>query len=84
MAISEMLKAAGADFEETEDGLIINGNPDFSFESATFKSFHDHRIAMASAILSLKGREKSQILDAECAAVSYPGFWRDLESLVIS
>lgn len=83
MAISEMLKATGADFEETEDGLIIYGNPDFSFESATFKSFHDHRIAMASAILSLKSRGKSQILDAECASVSYPGFWRDLENLAI-
>jgi 3-phosphoshikimate 1-carboxyvinyltransferase len=78
MAISEMLKAVGANFEEKEDGVEIQGNPDFSFDSATFKSFHDHRIAMASAVLSLKGRSTSEILDAECAAVSYPGFWDDL------
>ena len=81
MAISEMLKAVGASFEEKEDGLEIHGNPDFTFDSATFKSFHDHRIAMASAVLSLKGKSESKILDAECAAVSYPGFWEDLEGI---
>lgn len=81
MAISEMLNAVGSNFEEKEDGVEIQGNPDFSFDSATFKSFHDHRIAMASAILSLKGRSASEILDAECAAVSYPGFWEDLDAI---
>lgn len=81
MAISEMLKAAGVSFEEKEDGVEIHGNPEFSFDSATFKSFHDHRIAMASAVLSLKGKSESEILDAECAAVSYPGFWEDLASI---
>ncbi len=81
MAISEMLKAVDASFEEKEDGLEIYGNPEFKFDSATFKSFHDHRIAMASAVLSLKGKSESNILDAECAAVSYPNFWEDLEGI---
>lgn len=81
MAIAKILKAIGADFEEKEDGLVIEGNPDFTFSSATFESFHDHRIAMAAAVLSLKGRNESKIKDAECAAVSYPTFWEDLESL---
>jgi len=81
MAISEMLKAAGVSFEEKEDGVEILGNPDFNFQSGHFKSFHDHRIAMASAILSLKGTASSEIIDAECASVSYPGFWKDLEDI---
>tara|TARA_R110002050_G_scaffold300646_1_gene471174 strand:+ start:3025 stop:4311 length:1287 start_codon:yes stop_codon:yes gene_type:complete len=81
MAIAEMLRAVGANFEETEDGLIIHGNPKFSFEGGNFKSFHDHRIAMASAVLALKGNNESKIQDAECAAVSYPSFWGDLEML---
>jgi 3-phosphoshikimate 1-carboxyvinyltransferase len=81
MAISEMLKAAGISFEEKEDGIEVHGNPEFKFNSGTFKSFHDHRIAMASAILSLKGSSESEILDAECAAVSYPSFWEDLDSI---
>lgn len=81
MAMSKMLKAVGANFEEQEDGLIIYGNPDFTFTSAEFESFHDHRIAMAAAVLSLKGNAESKIKDAESAAVSYPTFWEDLDQL---
>lgn len=84
MAISKMLKAVGANFEEREDGIIIHGDPNLAFESATFKSFHDHRIAMASAILALKGENASVIKGAESAAVSYAEFWRDLDSIIIS
>ncbi|RNC84605.1 MAG: 3-phosphoshikimate 1-carboxyvinyltransferase [Balneola sp.] len=80
-AIAKMLKAVGANFEEMDDGLVIRGNPDHTFDYASFRSFHDHRIAMASAVLSLKGKQASEIEDAESAAVSYPGFWEDLESL---
>lgn len=81
IAMSKMLKAVGADFEEKEDGLIIHGNPDFNFDSANFESFHDHRIAMASAVLSLKAQKECTIKDAESAAVSYPGFWEDVDKL---
>jgi 3-phosphoshikimate 1-carboxyvinyltransferase len=82
MAITKMIDAVGGVYEEMEDGLVIRGNPDFKFESAQFDSFHDHRIAMASAILSLKGSNESEIESAESAAVSYPSFWSDLEELV--
>ena len=81
MAMSKMLKAVGANFKEQEDGLIIHGDPEFTFQSAEFESFHDHRIAMSSAVLSLKGKSESMIRDAESAAVSYPTFWEDLEKL---
>ncbi|MCP9290843.1 3-phosphoshikimate 1-carboxyvinyltransferase [Gracilimonas sediminicola] len=84
MAMANMLNAVGANFEEKEDGLIIHGDPDFSFSSANFESYHDHRIAMAAAVLSLKGSQESFIKDAESAAVSYPGFWNDLEDLSTS
>jgi 3-phosphoshikimate 1-carboxyvinyltransferase len=83
MAMSKMLKAVGANFEEQKDGLIIHGDPEFTFQSAKFESFHDHRIAMAAAVLSLKGTGESKINDAECAAVSYPTFWEDLEKVRI-
>lgn len=83
MAMSKMLKAVGANFEEQKDGLIIHGDPEFTFKSAEFESFHDHRIAMASAVLSLKGKAESKIRDAESAAVSYPTFWEDLEKLTV-
>lgn len=82
MAIAKMLDAVGGVYEEMEDGLVIRGNPEFEFESGEFDSFHDHRIAMASAVLSLKGKSDSEIESAESAAVSYPSFWDDLENLV--
>jgi len=81
MAITKLLDAVGAVYEEMEDGLVIRGNPEFKFESGNFQSFHDHRIAMAAAVLSLKGSTESEIEGAESAAVSYPSFWGDLAVL---
>ena len=81
MAIAKLLEAVGANFEEMEDGMVIRGNPEFTFKSGQFESFHDHRIAMAASILSLKGKATSEIENAESAAVSYPGFWDDLGML---
>lgn len=80
-ALAEMLQAIGARFTVFKDGLEIEGNPDFKPRSASIKSYHDHRIAMAGAILSLMGREESTILNADCTAISYPTFWEDLEML---
>ena len=41
----------------------------------------DHRIAMASAILSNYWRSPIIVLNAECVEKSYPAFWRDFDSL---
>lgn len=80
-ALTEMLEAAGADFSVREDGLEIRGNPGFQPRSATFKSYHDHRIAMAGAVLSLMGSSASEVQNADCTAISYPSFWDDLSKL---
>ncbi len=80
-AMAEMLEKAGADFTEFEDGFEIKGDPDFVPESASFKSYHDHRIAMSAAVLSMMGNKSSQIQHAECTAISYPSFWDDLSLL---
>jgi 3-phosphoshikimate 1-carboxyvinyltransferase len=80
-AIAHLLKEIGAEFEEKEDGFIIQGNPDLSFTQGRFDSFHDHRIAMAAAVLSLKGQKESSIRHADAAAISYPSFWNHLDSL---
>lgn len=80
-ALADMLNKAGADFTEYKDGLEIIGSPDFVPQAAGFSSFHDHRIAMSAAVLALMGRRSSEIIDAECTAISYPGFWNDLELL---
>lgn len=80
-ALSEILAKAGADYTEHQDGFTINGQPEFRPEAAEFSSYHDHRIAMSAAVLSLMGTSNSKIADSECTAISYPSFWNDLASL---
>lgn len=80
-AMAEMLEKAGADFTEYEDGFEIQGDPDFVPEPASFKSYHDHRIAMSAAVLGMIGNKPSQVQHAECTAISYPAFWDDLSHL---
>lgn len=80
-AMAEVLKAAGADFKEFEDGFTIYGNRDFVPKMASFSSYHDHRIAMAAAVLALMADGESQIRGADCTAISYPSFWNDLSLL---
>ena len=81
MAITKLLDAIGSSYVEYDDGLSIQGNPNLDFDCAQFESFHDHRIAMASAIASLQGKKLSSIKDAEATAVSYPEFWNHLNLL---
>jgi 3-phosphoshikimate 1-carboxyvinyltransferase len=80
-AITEILSAIGADFEEHEDGLTIHGKSGHQFKSAEFESHHDHRIAMSAAVASLRALEPCTIHGAEAAAISYPEFWEHVESL---
>jgi 3-phosphoshikimate 1-carboxyvinyltransferase len=44
------MRRLGLEVEESEEGFTISGN--IKNKSASFESFHDHRIAMAFAILS--------------------------------
>ena len=81
MAITKLLDAIGSSYVEYNDGLSIQGNPSLEFDCAQFESFHDHRIAMASAIAALRGNKLSSIKDAEATAVSYPEFWNHLNQL---
>lgn len=73
------LTAMGADVTETEDGMIIRGGR--SLHGAVVDSKEDHRIAMTYAVTSLMADGETEILDAECVNISYPGFYEDLERL---
>lgn len=77
-AMGEILTLAGADVTLKDDGIMINGSPGFVPQPAQFPSYHDHRMAMAAAVLSLRGKSISKISDSECTAISYPGFWNHL------
>jgi 3-phosphoshikimate 1-carboxyvinyltransferase len=73
------LAAVGARVEEHPDGwLIERGRP----RDADIRTEGDHRIAIAFAIAALTGVAGTlSIDDPDCAAVSYPSFWTDLETL---
>jgi len=73
------LRAAGGEVEERPDGMIISGVK--SLHGITADSFGDHRIAMALAIAGLVAEGDVNIENASAADISYPTYWRDLESI---
>ena len=68
----ELLKV-GADITEKEDELVITPRPEYK-GGVTLDPHHDHRLAMAFAVLGAKIGVK--VLDMECTKKSYPGFVR--------
>jgi len=81
-AVAENLRRMGARVEERPDGLLVAGRAAGKLHGAEIDTRGDHRIAMAFAIAALGADGPSIILDAECAAVSYPDFYETLEQLV--
>lgn len=78
-AMERELKKAGVEVTATEDGMIIHGTDHIT--GAAFDTYHDHRIAMAMAILALGAEGKSIIHGHECISISYPGFFAQLKAL---
>jgi 3-phosphoshikimate 1-carboxyvinyltransferase len=73
------LRRCGVDAEEEADGLTVRpgaGAPN----GARIRTYHDHRLAMAFALIGLRipGME---IEDPGVVAKSYPGYWDALEAL---
>jgi 3-phosphoshikimate 1-carboxyvinyltransferase len=78
-ALVTNLRALGVEVEEYPDGLAVEGTT--RHLQGVVKSFGDHRITMAFAVLgSLKSCE-IEIEDRDVADVSFPGFWRLLDRL---
>jgi 3-phosphoshikimate 1-carboxyvinyltransferase len=78
-SIVENLRMMGAQVEEFEDGLAIPGRQ--RLHGGVIKTYGDHRIAMAFAVAGLIAEGETVIEGAECAGVSFPGFFETLESL---
>jgi 3-phosphoshikimate 1-carboxyvinyltransferase len=77
-AVVAAARALGCEARETPDGFEIDGP---AKHSGLIETRHDHRIAMAFAVagLAIPG---VVIDDTRCVAKSYPGFWRDLVTLI--
>jgi 3-phosphoshikimate 1-carboxyvinyltransferase len=77
--VAKNLKAMGAEFTEFEDGLAIPGGQ--KLHGAVIDSGSDHRIAMAFSIAALRTSGDTEIQGAEAAAISFPEFFAQLDSL---
>jgi 3-phosphoshikimate 1-carboxyvinyltransferase len=80
-AVVEGLRGLGADIEETPDGFVVRGDGS-PLPGGTIDSQGDHRMAMLGAVAGLACTNGVEVHGMEAAAVSYPGFERDLRSLL--
>ena len=79
LVMARQLGAMGARIEEFADGMAIEGG--VSLRGAEVDSETDHRVAMSLAVAAQIASGPTSLHRAEAAAVSYPGFWDDLERL---
>jgi 3-phosphoshikimate 1-carboxyvinyltransferase len=75
----DALSRIGADIQQTEDGLIIQGGKPLTGGRAS--SHNDHRIAMALAIAALSTQEGIEIKGAQAVNKSYPDFFVRMREL---
>ena len=78
-ATVDWLVAAGVEAEARDDGMAIAGAGRIA--GGTYQSQDDHRIAMALGIAGLVSDDPITVTEANCASISYPEFWDELESL---
>ncbi|HPO55951.1 MAG: 3-phosphoshikimate 1-carboxyvinyltransferase [Ignavibacteriaceae bacterium] len=75
-AICNNLKQVGVRIDETEEGFCISGR--VTKKSGIFESYGDHRIAMATTILSLLLENGGKINNFESIKISNPNFIKQL------
>lgn len=78
-SVVSQLKMIGANIEVGKSEVTIRPSILAIPEGAKFKSFNDHRIAMAFAPLTLLSKD-TKIEGKESVGKSYPDFWRDFET----
>ncbi len=79
--LAEGFRALGADVTEYPDGFTIAGGP---LTGGLADAAGDHRLAMAFAIAGSRATGPVGITGAEAVAVSYPGFFDELERIARS
>jgi 3-phosphoshikimate 1-carboxyvinyltransferase len=75
--IAAGLTALGATVDVDGDDLTIDGRP--SLRGADTDSLDDHRLAMTFAVAGLIADGRTTVGRPSSAAISYPGFFHDLE-----
>lgn len=78
-SLVDNLRRMGAEVEEFDDGLRVNGPQ--TLRAARVESYGDHRIAMAFAVAGLIADGETEINNADAAAVSLPEFYGLMDTL---
>ncbi len=78
-AIASEVSKLGAKVEEKPDELIIHGVG--QLKGGQFKSYGDHRMAMAMVVAGLAAEGNTIVEGAESIPVSYPSFVEDFKKL---
>jgi len=78
--VVDALRALGGEAEARADGFVVNGTD--GLRGGMVDSRGDHRLAMLGAVAGLASAEGVRVEGFGSAAVSYPGFERDLRSLI--
>lgn len=76
----EELKKLGADAQETDDGMIINGKTTLK-GGVEVESYNDHRLAMTLYVAGLICEKEILIKNFEWVNISFPEFLELFESL---
>ncbi len=80
--VAWQFEAFGAEVEELEDGIIIQGEPERILKNARINHGGDHRLAMAFSLAALAADAPCELADAEAVAVSYPDYFEHLSRIV--
>jgi 3-phosphoshikimate 1-carboxyvinyltransferase len=80
-AVSDGLRACGAHLRSRPDGWTITGVP-ARLRGGRVDARGDHRIAMLGAVAGLASRDGVELRGAEAVAISFPGFFELLNSVV--
>ena len=77
LATAELINALGGECIASDDGFIIRGKKQLL--GGAVNSYFDHRIAMTGAVGLIASKHGGSILGAECCAISFPDFFKELE-----
>ncbi len=76
-AMKDELANFGITCRETEDGIEVDGKPIASLTNPKdgVYCYDDHRVAMSFSVLAIAVSEPTLVLERECTAKTWPGWW---------
>jgi 3-phosphoshikimate 1-carboxyvinyltransferase len=78
--LADGLRMMGIEVDESEDGLVIHGNP-HPRSVGVLKTKDDHRLAMAFALFSA-GDTDVELDDVSVVAKSWPSYFADMRGVL--